>query len=127
MARHFPGAYRATATLTGHPSCRATALAIHPVTTHTPVHAKRVGTDDEDRRDDAEPDLPALEKSMSDVNNTSAGQDPDERVRVRAYLMWEADGKPNEPADLYWHRALERMEAETHSSYPPVQSGKHRS
>jgi hypothetical protein len=51
----------------------------------------------------------------------------DEGVRVRAYLMWEADGKPNGGADLYWHRARERMEAETHSSYPPAQSSKHRS
>ena len=54
-------------------------------------------------------------------------QGSDEGVRVRAYLMWEADGKPNEGADLYWHRARERMEAETHSSYPPAQSSKHRS
>ena len=69
---------------------------------------------------------------MSDESDHSASrdsvdQDSDERVRVRAYLMWEADGKPNGEADLYWHRARERMEAETHSSYPPVQSSKHRS
>ena len=69
---------------------------------------------------------------MSGVNDSSASQDhfdqgPDERVRVRAYLMWEADGKPNGEADLYWHRARERMEAESHSSYPPAQSSKHRS
>ena len=57
----------------------------------------------------------------------SADQDFDERVRVRAYLMWEADGKPTGQEDLYWHRARERMEAETHASYPPAQSGKHRS
>jgi Protein of unknown function (DUF2934) len=64
---------------------------------------------------------------MSDVNDTPANQDFDERVRVRAYLMWEADGKPIGQEDLYWQRARERMEAETHSSYPPAQSGKHRS
>ena len=69
---------------------------------------------------------------MSVMNDSFANRDPsdqgpDERVRVRAYLMWEADGKPNGEADLYWHRARERMEAETHSSYPPAQSGKHRS
>jgi len=69
---------------------------------------------------------------MSDESDHSASRDSvdqgsDERVRVRAYLMWEADGKPDGKADLYWHRARERMEAETHSSYPPVQSGKHRS
>jgi hypothetical protein len=69
---------------------------------------------------------------MSGVNDNSANrifadQDPDKQIRVRAYLMWEADGKPNGQADLYWHRARERMEAETHSSYPPVQSDKYRS
>jgi hypothetical protein len=69
---------------------------------------------------------------MSDESDHSASRDfvdqgSDERVRVRAYLMWEADGKPDGEADLYWHRARERMEAETHSSYPPVQSGRHRS
>jgi hypothetical protein len=69
---------------------------------------------------------------MSGMNDSSTSRDSfdrdlDEGVRVRAYLMWEADGKPNGEADLYWHRARERMEAETHSSYPPAQSSKHRS
>ena len=69
---------------------------------------------------------------MSGMNDSFASRDPfdqspDEGVRLRAYLMWEADGKPNGEADLYWHRARERMEAETHSSYPPAQSSKHRS
>jgi hypothetical protein len=89
--------------------------------------ARRAGTDAETGEDDGGPEIPALEDNMSGVNETSANQDYDERVRVRAYLMWEADGKPNGQADLYWHRARERMEAETHSAYPPVQSNKHRS
>ena len=67
------------------------------------------------------------DESGHSASRSSVGQGSDERVRVRAYLMWEADGKPNGEADLYWHRARERMEAETHSSYPPAQSGKHRS
>lgn len=54
-------------------------------------------------------------------------QDLEERVRQRAYLMWEADGRPEGGADQYWHRARERMEAETQSAYPPAQSGDHRS
>jgi len=82
--------------------------------------------------DNVDSEIPALEDSMSGENENSADQDPanqdfDERVRVRAYLMWEADGKPTGQEDLYWHRARERMEAEAHSSYPPAQSGKHRS
>ncbi|WP_277819346.1 DUF2934 domain-containing protein [Teichococcus vastitatis] len=50
-----------------------------------------------------------------------------ERIRVRAYLMWEADGRPYGQAELYWHRACERIEDETCSAYPPTQSGEHRS
>jgi hypothetical protein len=69
---------------------------------------------------------------MSGVNHNFANrafmnQDSDKQVRVRAYIMWEAAGKPNGQPDLSWHRARERMEAETHSSYPRAQSGKHRS
>ena len=69
---------------------------------------------------------------MSGMNDSSTSRDcfdrdVNESVRARAYLMWEADGKPNGEADLYWHRARERIEAETHSSYPPAQSSKHRS
>ncbi len=67
------------------------------------------------------------DESDHSASRNSVGQSSDERVRVRAYLMWEADGKPDGQADLYWHRARERMEAETHSAYPPVQSSKHRS
>ena len=94
--------------------------------------AKRVGIDAETGGGDVDLEILALEYSMSGVSGTTTDQDVgdrdlDERVRVRAYLMWEADGRPDEPADLYWHRALERMEAETQSSYPPVQSTKHRS
>jgi hypothetical protein len=102
------------------------------VTTTRRDTAKRVGIDAKTCGDDGDLEVPALEHSMSGVNGTSTDQDVvdqdlDERVRVRAYLMWEADGRPYEAADLYWHRARERMEAETHSAYPPVQSTKHRS
>jgi hypothetical protein len=53
--------------------------------------------------------------------------DLEERIRVRAYLMWQADGMPDGGAEQYWHRARERIEAETHSSYPPAESSEHRS
>jgi len=29
----------------------------------------------------------------------------DEQIRVRAYELWEADGRPDGRADHYWHRA----------------------
>jgi Protein of unknown function (DUF2934) len=55
---------------------------------------------------------------MSDVNDIHADQDVDQRIRVRAYLMWEADGKPNEPADLYWHRALDASKQKPALPFP---------
>jgi hypothetical protein len=54
-------------------------------------------------------------------------QDLEQRIRERAYLMWEADGRPDGGAELYWQRARERIEAETHSAYPPAASSEHRS
>jgi hypothetical protein len=48
------------------------------------------------------------------------------RIRERAYLMWEMEGRANGRADEYWLRAQERLEAETHSAYPPTQSRGHR-
>jgi hypothetical protein len=29
----------------------------------------------------------------------------DQRVRDRAYYLWEADGSPDGMAETYWHRA----------------------
>jgi hypothetical protein len=53
-------------------------------------------------------------------------QDLEQRIRERAYLMWEMEGRPDGRADEYWHRARERIEAETRSAYPPTQSRGHR-
>ncbi len=51
----------------------------------------------------------------------------DHRVRERAYLLWEAEGRQDGGADEYWHRARERINAESQSAYPPAQSSGHRS
>jgi hypothetical protein len=64
---------------------------------------------------------------MSDTEQENATPGPEDQIRTRAYLMWEVDGKPDGGADQYWHQARERMEAETHSAYPPAQSGAYRS
>jgi Protein of unknown function (DUF2934) len=53
-------------------------------------------------------------------------QDLDYRIRLRAYLLWEAEGRPEGRADEYWHRARELIEAEAQSAYPPTQSRGHR-
>ena len=49
-------------------------------------------------------------------------QDLEQRIQARAYLLWEAEGRPEGRAEEYWHRACELIEAETHSAYPPTQS-----
>jgi hypothetical protein len=64
---------------------------------------------------------------MSDTEQGTAATDTEEQIRTRAYLMWEADGKPDGGADQYWHQARERMKAETQSAYPPASSSAHRS
>ena len=43
-------------------------------------------------------------------------------IRQLAYQLWESEGRPEGREEEYWRRALERMEAETQSSYPPTQS-----
>jgi hypothetical protein len=57
---------------------------------------------------------------------SEADRDLERRIRDRAYLLWEAEGKPDGRADEYWHRARELIEAETQSAYPPTQSRGHR-
>ncbi|MGK7871600.1 DUF2934 domain-containing protein [Falsiroseomonas sp. E2-1-a20] len=52
--------------------------------------------------------------------------EPEQAVRDRAFLMWELEGKAEGRAEDYWDRARERIEAETHSAYPPAQASKHR-
>ncbi|MFC4169559.1 DUF2934 domain-containing protein [Teichococcus aestuarii] len=64
---------------------------------------------------------------MSNTEQNNTEKKPDDLVRERAFLMWEADGQPEGGAEQYWHRARERIEAETHSAYPPMQTGAHRS
>jgi Protein of unknown function (DUF2934) len=58
---------------------------------------------------------------MSDTDH-----DLEQRIRARAYLLWEAEGRQEGMADNYWHRARELIEAEVQSSYPPTQSRGHR-
>jgi hypothetical protein len=63
---------------------------------------------------------------MSDEPNMAESeQDLVQLIRERAYLMWEADGRPDGGSEEYWHRARERIDAETQSSYPPVQTSGH--
>jgi hypothetical protein len=36
----------------------------------------------------------------------------DERVRIRAYHLWERDGRPHGRNDHYWDMALQQIRAE---------------
>jgi hypothetical protein len=46
----------------------------------------------------------------------------EERIRDRAYRMWESDGRPEGRAEDYWNRAKELIEDENLSAYPPSAS-----
>jgi len=37
----------------------------------------------------------------------------EEWIRLRAYLLWEADGCPEGRAEFYWHRARRVLEEES--------------
>ena len=52
--------------------------------------------------------------------------DTEQRVRQRAQLLWEIEGKQEGREEEYWHRARELIEDESKSSYPPTQSRGHR-
>jgi hypothetical protein len=48
--------------------------------------------------------------------------DLDERIRERAYHLWEVEGYPEGRAEEYWYRAQELLEDEMQSAYPPSAS-----
>jgi hypothetical protein len=47
---------------------------------------------------------------QSSLNRT--GADREQRIRERAYQLWEADGAPEGKAEHYWHRARRLIDAE---------------
>lgn len=49
----------------------------------------------------------------------------EENIRTRAYLLWEASGKPDVDPNDCWHMARERIQAEHCSAYPPPQALPH--
>lgn len=54
---------------------------------------------------------------MADEQN-----DLEERIRHRAYLLWEMEGRQEGGAKEYWERARQLIESEGESSYPPSQA-----
>jgi Protein of unknown function (DUF2934) len=45
-----------------------------------------------------------------------ADTEREERIRQKAYQLWEEDGSPDGRADEYWHRAREMLDQEPGSS-----------
>jgi hypothetical protein len=58
------------------------------------------------------------------LNNESGTHE--QNVRTRAYLLWETEGSPQGGAEHYWHKARERIEAESQLAYPPLASSTNR-
>ena len=52
---------------------------------------------------------------MNDSKTAANATVSDDEVRQRAYLLWEADGRPEGNGEQYWHQARhEAMEAMVH-------------
>jgi Protein of unknown function (DUF2934) len=49
-------------------------------------------------------------------------QDIERNIRMRAFLLWELEGRQEGWADHYWHRARELIDDERRSAYPPTES-----
>ena len=49
---------------------------------------------------------------MSDTERT-------DRIRRRAYELWEQDGRPHGQSEVYWQLATELVEAEEADDKPP--------
>jgi hypothetical protein len=58
---------------------------------------------------------------------SDADRDLEEHIRMRAYLLWELEGRPEGGAEQYWHRARKMIEAGVPSAYPPTQFEKNQS
>ena len=67
-----------------------------------------------------------MDRQHPDGRGGVSEADLERYIRLRAYLLWEVEGRQDGRADEYWHRARERVQAETRSAYPPTQSQRHR-
>ena len=67
-----------------------------------------------------------MDRQRPDGRGGVSEADLERYIRLRAYLLWEVEGRQDGRADEYWHRARERVQAETRSAYPPTQSQGHR-
>jgi Protein of unknown function (DUF2934) len=52
-----------------------------------------------------------------------ADAEREERIRKRAYQLWEEDGSPEGRAEEYWHRARQLIDQEAQATSPSHSSG----
>jgi hypothetical protein len=55
---------------------------------------------------------PALLPEESDMAEAGSERSNDDRIRERAYQLWERDDDPKQHADEYWDTARRQIEAE---------------
>ncbi|WP_309086626.1 DUF2934 domain-containing protein [Chelativorans sp.] len=63
--------------------------------------------------------------ASNDGSGDRQNETPDdraERIRQRAYELWEAEGRQEGRTDEYWKRAEELIEDEAQTAYPPSAS-----
>jgi len=60
----------------------------------------------------------------SDLTGIALASDADERIRRRAYEIWESEGRQHGYDERHWHRAVAEIGSETSSEAPepPVPS-----
>ena len=51
-----------------------------------------------------------VDKSSEKPPERIANAEREQRIRKKAYQLWEADGSPEGKADEYWHRARQLIE-----------------
>ncbi len=49
---------------------------------------------------------------------SSSNEDREQRIRERAYSLWEEEGRPEGRADEFWERARKLIEAEDDPDAP---------
>jgi hypothetical protein len=63
--------------------------------------------------------------TKTDDYNESAAE-LEQRIRERAHHLWELEGRQEGKAEEYWNRAVQQIQSDAQSSYPPSASRSHR-
>jgi len=73
--------------------------------TQTPIESRSA------IKQDTKPAQPSQPRSTETIASSSLSNGAsEEAIRLQAYYLWEADGKPNGKADYYWKKAAEDVQ-----------------